>query len=78
VTSDYTMRCTGAGSAIKTVHVDVTCAPSTGVWGSCDCATETKTRTNVNTSCLPWTETDVCSATEKNSCRDFNYKEVAP
>jgi hypothetical protein len=77
-TSDYTMRCIGAGSGTTTVHVNAVCTPSTGTWGSCDCDTETKLRTNINASCMPWTETDACTADEKNACRDFNWKEVTP
>lgn len=79
VTSDFSLSCTGmSGVTTKTVHVDVTCTPVTGAWGTCDCDTETETRTNINAACLPWTETQDCSVTEKNKCRDFNWKEVAP
>jgi hypothetical protein len=79
VTSDFSLSCTGAsGATTKTVHVDVTCTPVTGAWGTCDCDTETETRTNINVICLPWTETQDCPAIEKNKCRDFNWKEVAP
>jgi hypothetical protein len=78
-TSTDTLSCTGPGGTTSdSVQVNATCTPSTGAWGSCDCDTETKTRTNINASCLPWTESDACTIDEKNACRDFNWKEVAP
>jgi hypothetical protein len=78
-TSTDTLFCTGpGGNASDSVQINATCTPSTGAWGTCDCATETKTRTNINASCLPWTESDACTIDEKNACRDFNWKEVAP
>lgn len=80
VSGDYSIRCADASGTTgsDTVHVNAVCTPTTGAWGSCDCKTETKTRTNINASCGSWTESDACTATEKNSCRDFNWKEVAP
>jgi hypothetical protein len=38
----------------------------------------TKTRSNLSAACLTWTESESCSNPERNSCRDFNWKEVAP
>ncbi|MBI2439488.1 MAG: hypothetical protein HYV45_02720 [Candidatus Moranbacteria bacterium] len=80
ITSDHTLSCTGLGGTTeKTVRVNVTCTPSTGSWGPCsNCVNETKERANINASCGTWTETTDCSPTEKNTCRDFNRKEVAP
>ncbi len=76
-TSNHTLTCTGpGGTSSDSVQVNVTCVPSTGVYGVCDCADETKSRTNINAACLPWTETTTCSVTEKDSCRDLNWKEV--
>jgi hypothetical protein len=79
VTSDHALSCTGpGGSASDSVQVNVSCTPITGVYGACDCPTETKTRTNTLVSCLPSTETTACDASEKNACRDYNWKEIAP
>ena len=79
ITSDFGLSCTGpGGSASKTVHVDVSCTPSTGAYGVCDCSTETKSRTNVNAACLFWNESTACDNAEKNVCRDFSWKEVRP
>ena len=78
-TSTDTLKCDGpGGSATDTVQINATCTPSTGAWSSCDCATETKSRTNINATCGTWTESDACTADEINGCRDFNWKEVAP
>lgn len=78
-TSDHTLTCTGpGGSASDSVQVNVSCTPITGVYGACDCPTETKTRTNTLVSCLPSTETTACDSSEKNACRDYNWKEIAP
>jgi hypothetical protein len=78
-TSNHTLSCTGpGGTGSDSVQVNVSCNESTGAWGQCDCATETKKRTNINTACQFWTETTDCAPQEKNSCRDFNWKEVAP
>lgn len=78
-TSDFTLECTGpGGTASETVHADVSCAPSTGTWRDCDCATETKSRTRIDASCSTWMETQECTTDEKNACRDFNWREVRP
>lgn len=77
--SDFSLSCTGpGGSASKTIHVDVFCTPSVGVWGDCDCSTEKEYRTNINASCLPWIESQDCNANDKNTCRDFSWKETIP
>ena len=60
------------------VQVNVSCNESTGTWGACTCTTEKKSRTNIAANCIPWTEETDCTASEKNSCRNFNWKEVAP
>ncbi len=78
LSSNHTLTCTGPGGMISdSVQVNIACTPSTGVYGACDCVTETKSRTNINAACLPWNETVACSGTEKDRCRDVNWKEVA-
>jgi hypothetical protein len=79
VTSNHTLSCTGTGgSASKNIQVNVSCNESTGTWGQCECPAEIKHRTNINAACQPWIEEAPCTAQEKNTCRDFNWREVAP
>ncbi len=81
VTSNHTLQCSGpGGTTSKSVLVNVSCVPSTGNYGACNCTNETKTRTNTNAACLPWNEATDCSNAEKNICRteSYNWKEVAP
>lgn len=78
-TSNHILTCNGpGGSGSKNIMVTVTCTPTLGVYGACDCSTETKSRSNLLPTCLYGTETIDCNTSEKNSCRDFNWKEVAP
>ncbi len=78
-TSDHTLACTGPGGmASDTVSITAVCTPVTGIWGVCNCTTETKTRTNTAGNCSTWVETGDCDNTEKNACRNFNWKEVEP
>ena len=79
MTSLHTLACTGSGgSTSASVQVNVSCIPSTGLYGSCNCSTETKTRTNTTVTCLSSIETTACDSAEKNACRNFNWVEVAP
>lgn len=79
-TSNHTLTCTNASgiSTSDSVQVNVSCTPITGTYGACQCPQETKTRTNVSAACLSYTETVACDNAEKNSCRDFNWREVSP
>ena len=77
--SNHTLSCSGpGGDTSDSVWVNVSCAPSTGAYGACQCPQETKTRTNISPSCISWTETSDCTNAEKDTCRNYNWKEVAP
>ncbi len=79
VTSRHRLTCSGpGGNASDSVQVDVSCVPVTGVYGACDCSTGMKTRMNTLATCLPSVEMTDCDASEKNVCRDYNWKEIAP
>lgn len=79
ISSDHELSCTGPGGQSSAhIQVNVSCNPSTGAWGACDCSTEQKTRTHIEAACLSWTESTDCDSAEKNACRDFNWKEVRP
>lgn len=79
MTSLHTLSCTGpGGSTSSSIQVNVSCIPSIGIYGACDCSTETKTRTNITAACLSSVETTACDSAEKNACRNFNWVEVAP
>lgn len=77
VTTSHILTCTGPGGINSdSVQVNIACVPTTGAYGVCNCATETKSRTNTNAACFPWTETTACSASEKDQCRNINWREV--
>lgn len=56
------------------------------VWGECECPKEIQTKSHINAQkpgesigvCYNYTEERPCDRAGKNSCRDFNYREVAP
>lgn len=73
------LSCTGpGGSGSDSVSLSVSCPVSQGAWGNCNCANETKSRPVTNVDCTIFTETTDCSVDEKNSCRDFSFREVTP
>lgn len=78
--STPTLSCTGFGGLVTSdsLFADVTCIPSTSAYGSCNCPTEKKSRHVIEASCNEYDESIDCSTAEKNACRDFNWKEVAP
>ncbi len=78
--STPTLSCTGFGGLVTSdsLFADVTCISSTSAYGSCNCPTEKKSRHVIEASCNEYDESIDCSTAEKNACRDFNWKEVAP
>lgn len=79
MTSSHAFTCTGpGGSTSDSVQVNVSCTPTAGSYGACNCPTETKTRTDTMASCLTSIKTTACDSDEKNACRNFNWMEVAP
>lgn len=60
------------------------CQESVTEWSSCKCPKGIKERTVIKPrpenpyQCYGYIEQQNCSASEKNACRDFNWKEVAP
>lgn len=76
-TGPWVWTCNGSGGggyASCSAPSSVVCTPTDWVDGPCQCPQETRTRSN---GCQ--TETDIeCDAAGKNSCRDFNFREVAP
>lgn len=60
------------------------CEESVTEWGSCQCPKEKKERTHIKPrpedpyQCYGYIEEQDCNRQEKNSCRDFNFREVAP
>lgn len=75
--STYTLSCTGlGGNASDGVSVDVSCIPSCGAWGDCSarCGGGTQTRTCIDASCNPYTQTQNCNS---HGCSG-SWKEVPP
>jgi hypothetical protein len=70
-------------SPLETHTFTIQCPQSETTTG-CDCAKGTKTHTILGDdpsnpyACINKTDNPECSSSEKNSCRDFNWKEVAP
>jgi hypothetical protein len=86
-TINHTLTCTNSvtqQTGSDSVQVKVPCTPEEK-WGECQCSagsgysSETKHHTKTDVSCNTIVDEYVaCTPQEKNSCRDFNWKEVAP
>lgn len=78
--ANYEITCSGPGGTSNTddVYVTMVCKPTEGAPGLCDCATETKDRTDRLRNCSYLPLKVSCSQEEKTACRKFNWREIAP
>jgi hypothetical protein len=72
----WNWTCNGLGGGANAPCSASTCQPVND-YGTCDCSTEQK-RHEFGTTCNSDSETIDCTSSEKNACRDFNWREVAP